>query len=522
MLQREENIKYDSKNSKDRFNIVFKEFLFSDAKNKGSIFECCKILLNKINSNSYIYNTDGLIFTSKLLGVTQEYPSDQIKNKKYTWKHSFKWKPPQYNTIDFLIEVKKDKTNVPQVLQKTVDGKIVDYYEIYLNVGYNSAQHGFPNAQQLILNEELNNDINTANHNQHNSYKATPFYPTNPSDQNAYICHIPLKMNKNGVLAMYTEENEIFEDDTIVEFSYSNKGNDKFMYWKPLRCRHDKTFGYKNSKSNFGNDYRVANSNWQSIHNPITEKLLSDSNMTLSMSDLLVNDKDVYYNRNKEKSQTVALRNFHNLYVKRMLINIVASKCDEKPNLLDLAVGKGGDLQKWMASNVNAVLGIDISPDNIHNSKDGACARYIQMTQDHKKTPKCMFIVGDTGKLLSNGNFTNIDNRDSNKLIIERKSANQSMDDDSHDSNISRVVFESLTMNPSTNQNNQNEKYKFAFLENNKGLFSDKFDITSMQFAIHYMFESNERLHTFLKNVSDYTKDISLVHAMTEKWCSID
>ena len=65
------------------------------------------------------------------------------------------------------------------------------------------------------------------------------------------------------------------------------------------------------------------------------------------------------------------MRNFHNLYVKWWLIQIVSN-----PNmhLIDLAVGKAGDLSKWINSQLHAVLGIDISKDNIHNSKDGACA----------------------------------------------------------------------------------------------------------------------------------------------------
>ena len=65
-----------------------------------------------------------------------------------------------------------------------------------------------------------------------------------------------------------TEENEYFEEDMIVEFSYdvNKKGN---WRWKPLRvfdmikrmiCVHGGT--------NYGNAYHVANSNWHSIHNP--------------------------------------------------------------------------------------------------------------------------------------------------------------------------------------------------------------------------------------------------------------
>ena len=30
--------------------------------------------------------------------------------KKITWQYSMKWKPPEYNTIDFLVRTKKTET----------------------------------------------------------------------------------------------------------------------------------------------------------------------------------------------------------------------------------------------------------------------------------------------------------------------------------------------------------------------------------------------------------------------------
>ena len=71
---------------------------------------------------------------------------------------------------------------------------------------------------------------------------------------------------------------------------------------------------------------------------------------------------------------TRGLRDFHNLYVKRILI-IGASKPGN--NLIDFAVGKAGDLPKWIAAKLSFVFGIDISKDNIENHLDGACARYL-------------------------------------------------------------------------------------------------------------------------------------------------
>ena len=42
---------------------------------------------------------------------------------------------------------------------------------------------------------------------------------------------------------------------------------------------------------------------------------------------------------------------------------------------------------------------------------------------------------------------------------------------------------------------------------NQYGVASEGFDICSIQFAIHYMFENQETLHNFLRNVSEVTKE---------------
>ena len=202
---------------------------------------------------------------------------------------------------------------------------------------------------------------------------------------------------------MITEEKDIMLDDTIVEFRYEKNSEDVFMSWVPLRVRYDKTHEYKLFNSNFGNAYHVANSNWQSIHNPVTEKMLKGETK-LNEDTILNKDDDVYYNGNKGQSETIPLRNFHNLYIKNKLISIVSSK-SSRTTLLDLAVGKGGDLPKWIRNNIFALLGIDISKDNIHNRTNGACARYLSEYKRNKKMPIAMFIEGNSGKIMENGSF---------------------------------------------------------------------------------------------------------------------
>ena len=52
---------------------------------------------------------DGLIFTPANSGVGSDVVGKEGKLKNETWKDSFKWKPPEFNTIDFLITTKKNK-----------------------------------------------------------------------------------------------------------------------------------------------------------------------------------------------------------------------------------------------------------------------------------------------------------------------------------------------------------------------------------------------------------------------------
>ena len=163
-------------------------------------------------------------------------------------------------------------------------------------------------------------------------YKPVPFYPTDPYDPNAYICNIKLVRDQHDNYKMFTEEGEVFEDNTIVEFKYIKTNPEKWR-WVPLRIRNDKTEEYKSGKRNYGNAYHVANSNWHSIHNPITEEMISTGkNIPTNITD------DIYYKKYSGESYTVALRNFHNLFVKNKLIKIVSKKNDI---LIDYTVRQG-------------------------------------------------------------------------------------------------------------------------------------------------------------------------------------
>ena len=452
-----------------------KDFFLTNPEQNINIFNICENMLKRQREGYYAYETDGLIFTPQLLGVGVNTEGEQPKIYKSTWSHSFKWKPPEYNTIDFLVEIVKDgisdvvkiKQNNGINLGKNDD---VSYKILNLKVGYNSKKHGFYDNPQLDIIEGHDNKQKTDFYGEKNrkNYRPGLFYPTNPYDNNAHISYVEMKETTSGEKEILTEEGEVIETNSIVEFKYV-KDNDKYWKWVPLRVRYDKTNELRTTKQNFGNAYNVANNNWQSIHNPITLEILSTGkNLFIDSS-----DDDVYYNKNKSlKKLTQTMCDFHNLYVKRILIHKFSNK---ETRLMDFAVGKGGDWPKWIHSNINFVFGVDLSRDNIENKLDGVCARYFKYKKRYKKMPNVMFLHADSSKDLLQGDAY----FDERSVLIQKALLGIGTKDKKI---IGKGVYDLY------------------------GIASKMFDITSIQFALHYMFKDTLTLHTFLKNVSNFTK----------------
>ena len=471
--------------------------IFEVANASRSIFDCCSTIMRKIKEGQYEYWCDGLVFTPLEYGVGSNVRNEASAGPLYktTWNHSFKWKPADHNTIDFLVTTKKaeDKEDVVSNLFKQgIDmSKCVQFQQyktLVLRVGYDEKKHGYINPCLSVIEgknpgvdadpeggasegygDEMNGD----------SYKPAPFYPTYPYDNDAHVCNIMLRADEAGVSQMMTTENDIIMDETIVEFSYDETKPVNWR-WQPLRVRHDKTAEYRAGGKNYGNAYHVANSNWHSIHNKITEEMITTGE---DIPDELSNE-DVYYNQSvhgegidvgggtKLKTMTKALRDFHNLYVKRKLILGVARPGN---TLIDFAVGKGGDLPKWIAAKLGFVFGIDYAKDNLEHKFDGVCARYLDAKNKKRNVPNAIFIHGDSSKELRNGQAA----------ISERYRM------------ISRAIFGEGPKDASLLGRGVYPHY---------GRGVDGFDICSVQFAVHYFFEDIKKVHTFLQNVSECTK----------------
>jgi hypothetical protein len=430
-----------------------------------SIFDACAVILSDINQNLYEYNTDGLIFTPANLGVGSSTTTSKGPLTKATWQKSFKWKPPQFNTIDFLVSFKKDeKTGRDEVHTMFQDGKalernqtILQYKTLILHCGFDKENHRFINPFEDVIND----NVPKSNYDNEDRYTAAPFRPTNPYDPDACFCNVYME---NGQLR--TEEHEIFEENMIVEFRYDTTLQGPWR-WVPLRVRYDKTAELRATGKNFGNAYNVANDNWQSIHNPVSESIM----MTGQGIPDVMEDADVYYNRTGNENNTKALRDFHNLFVKKRLILGVSQG---RGTLIDFAVGKAGDLPKWIQAKLAFVFGIDVSRDNIMNAMDGACSRYLRSIKDRQHDTKAIFLQGNSGVNIRSG-----------RAFMTDK-----------DKMIARALFGTGPKERATLKEGVYKQY---------GVGQDGFSVASCQFALHYFFENNVVFHEFLRNVSECT-----------------
>lgn len=457
------------------------------------------------------YEIDGLIFTPSNLGVggsvplndTQLNDTNNLKDanksqgnqiyfaqaKKFAWNRSFKWKPPHYNTIDFLVRTVKGGGGSGDKLFTTRldDGQLVQYKRLILHCGFDEKRDRLANPVHNMLHDTASRLVGAVDEKQPSAiqttmgYRPAPFIPATPYDHSAQYCNVAVR---EGDLFMRTDTNEVFSDEMIVEFKYNltsskatNPTEEGAWNWVPIRVRYDKTSLLKSGKSEYGNSYAVANNNWKSIHFPVTEQIICGEDQT----DTRLAEEQVYYNRAQTSvgNETQAMRDFHNLYVKRELIARVCKYANtamgHAPILMDFAVGKAGDLSKWKHANVDFVFGVDIAKDNIMNEYDGAITRYLSTRTHSPQHPlRAIFIHGNSG--------------------LNIRSTGQAFYTD-QDRQIAQAIFGDGGADV---QRQVAPKYA--------RIGSSGFDVSSIQFALHYMFQNGRTLHHFLRNLAECTK----------------
>ena len=479
--------------------LVAKRFEIADPGAPNDIFRCCRAILDRVRNGAFEYGTDGLIFTPANTGVGVSRVGHYAPLSKTTWARSLKWKPVEHNTIDFLITTEKnrDQHDVEKyALGSAADQPIDRYKTLTLRVGYSIKTDGYLNPMNTVLDLTGDSKSDTAAGldapativENDRDYVAAPFYPTLPPDSSAHICNVRLHLTASGEYQMQTETGEPFSDRSVVEFRYDRE-RDAGWRWIPIKVRHDKTL-----MKDLGNAFRVANDNWFSIHNPVTEDMMRTGEHIPAS----IMDTDAYYDRApvvrdgarlRDTSTMQPLRDFHNLFVKQSLISAV---CKPGDTLIDMAVGKAGDLAKWANSELSFVFGIDISEDNIGNRHDGAYARYLNLRKSKSMSalPYTVFVRGDSGKLIRASEADAA-------ISVESERVGGPGGGSAYKSIANAIFGEGGEADPAVVGRGIMRHYAVG---------RDGFNTCSVQFALHYFWKDVKTLHTFLRNVSECTK----------------
>jgi hypothetical protein len=471
---------------------------YPEHKDQSILKDGCQVILQQEKNDLFMYSIDGLIFTHCEFGVGSNKIGEAGEKKNVTWPYSFKWKPEKYNTIDFLVtdieptiynnhhdnehedenknkeeEKKEEEKKEEEKKEEEKTTTIQEYKWIELRCGFSEKDHGFMNPFYDVIHNNVLLKEKQYQEKINQDYKPCRFYPTEPNDINAGLTKIKVRLDDFGEYQMYSEESdEIFPSNTIVEFRYDKTDINGFQ-WKPLRIRYDKTADFNRHLKEYGNSYTTANSNWKSIHFPITEQMITGEEL---VENVVETNEKYYHQHDSFFLETISLKKFHN-FIKQQLLTKV---CDgSSTTLIDLACGKAGDIHKWIHSNLHYVVGIDKNEDNIQNQMDGACSRYLKLKSSSsfkKMKTNILFVCGDCGKNIKNGKaFMNYDNQELYKDIVD-------------------VVM------------NGSHKKIGKGVELFQDIGSSGFHITSCQFALHYFFKDLTTLTQFVKNVSECTK----------------
>lgn len=413
----------------------------------NEIFKYSLLMWNKFTKDKNVscpYILDGLIY----------HPLDQkyITSTRDSKFLEYKWKPEEKNSIDFYVQYERSRET----------NKIVTLYDN--SKDEDEQLRGKPYKILKLYVGKFMRDTE----------QPVLFEPE--TDSVKYLAYMFLD---NGEVRDVM--GNIIQDSTVVEFYYNNDPNipDK-QRWVPLRTRFDKTESVQRFGKKYGNYSDIAYRVWRSIRNPFT------------MNDIELLSKDDIYNKHievlrgkidhsvilSERKENIyyqirttlgkPMRNFHN-WIKSILIYTYVNSMYEQDNkqlsVLDIAVGRGGDIMRYYYGKVDFMVGIDVDNNGLISPVDGALSRYNQMKKNKPNFPRMFFIHADGGVLLN------------------------------YDDQVK-------ALGGMSDKNKQLMAQFFSTEESKR----TKFDRISCQMAIHYFFENNTIFDNFTQNVCDYLK----------------
>tara|TARA_Y100001980_G_C14556804_1_gene350566 strand:- start:14313 stop:18128 length:3816 start_codon:yes stop_codon:yes gene_type:complete len=428
------------------------------------IFRASELILKREKEGYYNYRIDGLIYLPVRYSVRGSIEGLQSKNISGTWNYNFKWKPPEENTIDFLVKVKKtveDSKVVDQILPLIeMDGGVktmYDYKQLEMYVGYDELEDDKLDYCRLVLEggvKKVNKDKERIKIFNHHSEEIEKYNTSN------------IKLTNGKMLCLNYDQEEI-KDGDLVEMRF-NKDANNGAYWEPLRLRSDK----KNPQY-----FTVANNVWSTILDPITSDMIQGDYDIETIVEEKSEDSGKYYVGDNELQyfESNKLKKLHN-YIKSKLIIGVCSSFKKPIKIMDLSFGQGGDTQKYINDNFKCsfFVGIDIS-SNI----DEACRRFYSAN----KNTKGVLFRADTSKNIKNGECASIEG------ITEKER--------SHTETMISILYGENKPIPK-----EYEKIKKRY----NSLSVPGFDVISSQFSMHYYFKNRDTFNGFLNNLRENIK----------------
>ena len=412
------------------FRVETKLFLSGD----GPIMETA---IKRMLDTKFEYATDGLVFTPKSSSV-----APPAETRFDTWTTVYKWKPPHQNSIDFLVQLSQGESVYdPVTLQKYITGTLYVTRTPGTDIIYPcetmTGEYSAPRVPTSLGGDDTR--------------VPAPFQPSSPKAPDASRILIPV--NERGIPVDI--EGHRVEDKSIIECSRDVENG----RWVLMRTRHDKTYQYRVlHKPVFGNSILTAEDIWTNIHNPVTEDMLRVvySNPTSDTA-----EDDLYYQDSLE-TRDRAMKNVQGLHnqIKETLYRTFLQKGS---SLLELAMGRGGDMHKWRSIGPSLIVGIDLSTSNLEAPRQGACVRYLKAKQT-APMPPALFIAADM-----------------TQPLMEQ------------DNRYLRIL-------------GGKERPPTPYLEKFAG--KTDFDAVSCQFAIHYACESEESFRKFLVNLTTHCKGV--------------
>ena len=430
------------------------------------------------DAKSAPYNTDGLIFTPNAAPLPI--------GRGGTWAEQLKWKPPHENTIDFLVIVDRERDAKGQPLDADAigtkyredSGQTVRHKTLRLFVG-SSRDAAFADPRLTILNADAPLPVSL----DEGEWREVEFRPTDPRDPMASVCYVAIgegsgdpagatgaatALDSGGDVIKTTRTGDIIQSDMIVEMAYHPERAPGWR-WEATRVRHDKTERWLAQQSGAGgrkggtmNADWVANSIWNSLHNPVTEDAIRSGHVTQCAAPVALAPVAQVGRRaqGRDLMKVQCMRNFHD-YIKRYLLR--KSVLTPGSMICDLAMSNGADIGKWIAANVGFAFGCDVQAAAINSPEDGAYRRLLDKMVElggRENVPVMAFAQADAARRLITGEAA-MTPEDAGVL--------------------------SGAVGPSSPA-------------------PSGFDVTSCMYAIHYMFRDEATLQGFLTNLADLVK----------------